>query len=64
VAKRVVLDELRVTVRIPNDLSEAQTEAVNRTVHGKDFMAALRRAIQATFRAFPELDPVRVTLSR
>jgi len=64
VAKSVVIDDIHITIRIPNDLPETQTEAIRRTLQGDDFMDRLRRAVRAAVRAFPELAVVRVSLSR
>ena len=63
-AKTVVIDELHVTVRVPNDLPEDEAEAVRRTLAGDEFMDRLRRAIRTAFREFPELAVARVALTR
>jgi hypothetical protein len=63
-AKTVVIDELRLTVRVPTDLPGAATERVRRTPLGADFMDRLRRSIRLVFRAFPELARGRVSLTR
>ena len=63
-AKRIVLDELHLTVRIPNKLSETQTEQIRRRLNGKEFMARLRRAIREIVRAYPELVVVSVSVCR
>ncbi len=63
-AKTVVIDEVHLTVRVPNDLPDDGAEAVRRTLAGDDFINRLRRAIRATLRAFPELAAARVSLTR
>ena len=63
-AKTIILDELHVTFRIPNDLPDTRAEFVRQTLDGDDFMNRLRRAIRAAVRAFPELVVVRVSLTR
>jgi hypothetical protein len=63
-AKTVVIDELHITVRVPNDLSDDEAEAVRRTLAGDEFMDRLRRAIVAAVRAIPELSSCRVSLTR
>jgi hypothetical protein len=63
-AKTVVIDELHVTFRIPNDLPDTDAEAIQQTLDGDEFMNCLRRAIRAAVRAFPELAAVRVSLTR
>lgn len=60
----VLIDELHVTVRVPADLPEPEAEAVRRTLAGDAFADRLRDAIGAVIRAFPELSPVAVTVSR
>lgn len=63
-AKTVVIDELHVTVRVPSDLPDAQTEAIRHTLEGDDFMTRLRRSIRAAVQVFPELAVVRMSLTR
>jgi hypothetical protein len=63
-AKTVVIDELHVTVRVPNDLSDDEAEAVRRTLAGDEFMARLERAIRIAVRALPDLTACRVSLTR
>ncbi len=62
--KTVVIDELHLTVRIPSDLPDDEAEAVCEAIAGDEFMERLRRAVRAIVRAFPELNVVRVSLSR
>jgi len=63
-AKTVVIDELHIIVRVPNDLSDDEAEAVRRTLAEDEFMDRLRRAIGALVRAIPELSPCRVLSTR
>jgi hypothetical protein len=63
-AKSVVIDELHLTIRVPNDLPDDEAEAIRRTLARDDFMDRLRRAIRVVVRAFPELAVVRVSLTR
>lgn len=63
-AKTVILDELHLTLRVPNDLPDEEVEAIRRTLAGDDFMSRLRRAVRATLRAVPELSAVRASLTR
>jgi hypothetical protein len=63
-AKSVVIDELHLTIRVPNDLPDDEAEAIRRTLEGDDFMDRLRRTIRVVFRAFPELAVVRLSLTR
>ena len=63
-AKTVVIDELRVTFRIPNDLPDTEVEAIRQALDGDEFMNRLRRAIRAVVRVLPALTAVRVSLTR
>lgn len=63
-AKTVTLDELHLTLRVPNDLPDEEVEAIRRAIAGDDFMSRLRRAVRAALRAVPELSAVRVSLIR
>ena len=63
-AKTVTLDELHLTLRVPNDLPDDEVETIRRTLAGDDFMSRLRRAVRAALRAVPELNPVRASLTR
>ncbi len=62
--KTVVLDEIHVTFRIPSDLPDDAVEPIRQALASEDFMNRLRRAVRATFRVFPELAVVRVSLTR
>lgn len=63
-AATVIVDELHVTVRVPGGLPEAEAEAVRRVLRGDGFTDRLRAAVEAAVRAFPELAPIAVTVSR
>ena len=63
-AKSVVIDELHLTIRVPNDLPDDEAEAIRRTLGGDDFMSQLRRAVRGAVRGFEELSGVRVSLTR
>ena len=63
-AKTVILDELHLTLRVPNDLPDEEVETIRRTLAGDDFMSLLRRAVRAALRAVPELNAVRASLTR
>ena len=63
-AKTVTLDELHLTLRVPNDLPDEEVEAIRRALAGDDFMSRLRRAVRAALRAVPELSAVRASLTR
>lgn len=63
-AKTIILDELHLTLRIPNDLPDEEVETIRRALAGDDFMSRLRRAVRAALRAVPELNIVRASLTR
>lgn len=63
-AKTVVIDDIHITARLPNDLAETQAEEIRTTLAGDDFMDRLRWAVRAAIRAFPEMAVARVSLTR
>lgn len=60
----VVLDEVHLTFRIPAMLPPKQVTVIRRTLTGKAFTAALRRAVVAEMKRHPELKPVKMQVSR
>jgi hypothetical protein len=62
--KRAVIDELHLTIRIPNDLPENQTQEIRRTLNQNNFMSRLRRALRFIVKAYPELTGVSLSVSR
>jgi hypothetical protein len=63
-AKSIVLDELIITIRIRNDLPDTRSEELVLLLRGIEFMNRLRRAIRTVVRGFPDLNVVRVSVSR
>ena len=66
-AKTVTIDEIHLTLRIPNDLPDIPAEAILAILAiltGDDFMTRLRRAVRVVLRQFSELRPVRGSLTR
>jgi hypothetical protein len=63
-AKTVTIDEIHLTLRIPNDLPDVPAEAILAILTGDDFMTRLRRAVRVVLRQFSELRPVRGSLTR
>ena len=63
-SKTVVIDEIHVTVRIPEDLPDEEAETVRESLVRDEFMARLRRAVLAVICEFPALTVVRVSLTR
>jgi len=62
--RTVVIDEIHLTLRIPNDLPDDEAETTREAFAGDDFMSRLRRAVRSVLRGFPELNVVRASLSR
>lgn len=62
--RRVVIEELHITVLIPQALPEPEAEAIRRTLTDPDFEARLLRAIRRVFRREALLDQAKVRLSR
>lgn len=63
-SKTNLIDELHLTIRVPDDLPEDKLDAIRRTLSSDEFLDRLRRAVGETFRGFPELAPCRPSLSR
>ena len=63
-SRGVVFDQIHITIRIPHELPEDQSEEIRRTLMGEGFMNHLRRAVRSTVRLHPELAIVRVSLGR
>ena len=63
-ANTVPVDELHLTLHIPDDTPEELAEVIRRTLASDDFTDRLRRAVLATLRAFPELNDVSGSLAR
>lgn len=63
-ARTVVIDELHLTLRVPDGLSEAEVDAVRRTLAADEFTDRLRKAVRAVIRTFPELASVRISITR
>jgi hypothetical protein len=60
----VQFDEMHLTVRVPTDLEESVCKAIQRILEGRSFQTALRRAVHQVVRQYPDLEPVRVRISR
>ncbi len=63
-AETNLIDELHLTVRVPDDLPQEKLAAIRRSLAGDEFQERLRQALLDVFRAFPELTPCRVSLAR
>jgi hypothetical protein len=62
--KSVVIDELHLTVRIPAGVPDADAIRFYRTLTRLWFMRRLRTAVRAAIRPMPELNEIRLSLSR
>jgi hypothetical protein len=60
----MAVDELHLTLRIPNDLPEDEIETIRRALAAGKFLDRMHRAVHAAVREFPELNAVRVALAR
>jgi hypothetical protein len=61
--KYVQFDEFHLMVLVPTDLQESACAAIQRTLEGRPFRSALRRAMRQVVRQYPDLDPVRIRIS-
>ena len=63
-AKAVLMDEFHFTVFAPTDLRTAEYTAIRRTLDGARFRAKLARALRDVIRPYPQLNRVRITITR
>ena len=63
-AKRIVIEEFHVTVRVLEDLPQTTTNSAIRTLRTKRFRSQLHQAIAEVFRRHPSLKAAKFTLSR
>ncbi len=63
-ANTVPVDELHLTLHIPDDTPEETAEVIRRTLASEDFTERLRQAVLTALRAFPELNEVSGSLTR
>ncbi len=63
-AETNLIDELHLTVRVPDDLPEEKLAAIRRTLADDEFLERLRHAVLSVFRERPELEVAAVSLSR
>jgi len=59
-----LFDELHLTIRVSADLEKSTSEAIQRILEGRSFQTALRRAVRQVIRQYPDLEPIRVRISR
>ncbi len=60
----VLFDEMHLTVGVPSDLNESACEAIQRILNGRPFQTTLRRTVRQVIRPYPDLEPIRVRISR
>lgn len=63
-ARRVLLDELHVSVYVPAGLPDVESDAVKSALDDASFQAELRRAVRVVFRRYTALAKATVKLSR
>ncbi|OWK35685.1 hypothetical protein [Fimbriiglobus ruber] len=60
----LIMDEFHVTVLVPAEESDEWSARVRAALDAATFLARLRRAVRATVHAYPDLDGVRVRVTR
>jgi len=60
----VIFEEFHLTVRVSSDLEQSASEAIQRMLDGRPFQTALRRVVRRVIRQYPNLEPIRVRISR
>jgi hypothetical protein len=63
-ARYVVVEELHVTVRVRDDLSDEHVEAMTVLLQSRPFRSRLLAAVKQVMAGFPVLTGVRVQISR
>lgn len=63
-SKYVLFDEWHLTLRVPADLEESSCQAIQRILQSRPFQTALRQAVRQVVRSFPQLEPIRISISR
>jgi hypothetical protein len=63
-SKLIIIDDLHITFRVPEDLPEAVLKAVRRILAGDPFLDRLGRGVREVVQEFPELNTCRVSLTR
>ncbi len=60
----ILLDELHLTVSVPQGLPESTTATIRRHLNSRSFNSALRQAIRSVFQHHPQLRTARVRVTR
>jgi hypothetical protein len=60
----ILLDELHLTVSVPQDMAESAISTIRRHLNSLSFNAALRQAFRSVFQHHPQLRKVRVRVTR
>jgi hypothetical protein len=60
----LLLDELHLTVSVPQELPESTIRIIRRHLNSPRFNAALRQAIRGVFQHHPQLRKARVRVTR
>lgn len=62
--KSVLMDELFVSLRIPEGMANTEYHAIRRVLFDRRFLPAVRQAVRNVIRAYPALGRVRLTVTR
>ena len=62
-SKRIIMDQLRLTMLVPRKLPRRVARQIDRFITRARFRRELARCIQSFFRQYRELDKVKVQLS-
>jgi hypothetical protein len=63
-AKTILIDEIHVSMRVPDGLGAAEYAAIRRILGGVRFRARLGPAVRDVVRRYPSLRTVRIALTR
>jgi hypothetical protein len=59
----VLLDELRLSIRVPADLDDDVCDSIKQILESRRFRAELRRTVRKLVRQYSELAPIRIRIS-
>ena len=60
----IQMDEFHITVLVPKNLPQEESDVIYRTLHRREFVAALKKSIKKVFQRSPSLKSLKVRLSR
>lgn len=62
-ANRVLLEEIHLTITVPQSMPDSRRERARQTLSGRRFRSELKQAVLACVRAFPTLRQIRLTVA-